>query len=441
MSGIAEPPVQPAAPAEAPRHVPRGGLPESATLKPVGPSTDVLFSAHQVENGKEVPKAPANLTPPPATPPVVPIDTNPPVSPLPGTDHKPDLASQFIPEGAKAPKEVAAPAPASTNPEDNVVLDKSYTPKAHESFAQVKAITKDLRSQLQKANDDLAAAKADAEKLRSGTVVTDSAEIATLRTEHEAMSKRLMISDLQEHPKFKQEFVAPRQQAVADARTILEAAGVSGVDVESLLSKDPVAFRKSVSEIAEKIPLALDKSDFANAARMAYGIKQRGDGAIAKAGEINQALRTQQFNGHKTAFDTTFASTIGSLTGVKELVAPVDATPEQRAKVDAFNNGFKAIRADAEKIALAASSPEDISRSAIKAAAYEWQAKQVLPMMSELIASGKSRIAELEAQIADIRRRNPNAQLRGSDTSGSGVDPTKMNHHDAAEYFATKRSA
>ena len=435
MSALAEPPVQTSIPERRPV-LANGGLPESATMKPVGPSTDELFNKHQIENGKvPAPVAPAPAAAAPVAPepkPAVPdrvADIAAPASP------KADLADQFLPDAAKKPAEAKVEpvaSPASANPEDAVILDKSYTPKAHESFAQVKAITKDLRSQLQKANDELTAARSEVEKVKSGAVVVDSPEIATLRAEHESMSKRLMVLDLQEHPKFKQEFIAPRDASLAAASELLPGKNLSG-----LLNLPRAEFGKAVSDAAKDLP-TFDQTDFANHMRTAYQLKQRGDQAVGKAGEINQAMRTQQVDGYKKAFENTFASTIGSLTGVKELVAPADATPDQRARVERFNNGFKGIRSEAEKIALGASTPEEISRSSIMAAAYRWQSKEVLPMMSELIANGKSRIAELEGQIADIRRRNPNAQIRGTDSSPGAIDPSKMSHHDAAEYFANQ---
>jgi hypothetical protein len=427
MSGLAEPPVKIASP--------NAALPSSATLKPEGPSTDELFQKHQIENGKVAappPAAPAAIAPPADTKP--PAGDKPADAPAPTPAPKTDLADQFLPDSAKKPVEVKvepAAAPAATgNPEDAVTLDKSYTPKAHESFAQVKAITKDLRSQLQKANDDLTAAKAEVEKIRSGAVTVDSPEIAQLKAEHEAFSKRLMVLDLQEHPKFKQEFIAPREAALSAAAEILP-----GKNLNGLLGLPRAEFGKAVSDMAKDLP-AFDQTDFANYMRQAYQLKQRGDQAVGKAGEISSALNQQRVDGYKNAFETTYQKTIGSLNGVKELVAPADATPEARAKVEAFNNGFRGIRAEAEKIALGATSPEEISRSSIMAAAYRWQSTQVLPMMQELIGQGKARIAELEGQLADIRKRNPNSQIRGSDTSGGGVDPSKMNHHDAAEYFA-----
>jgi hypothetical protein len=209
--------------------------------------------------------------------------------------------------------------------------------------------------------------------------------------------------------------------------------------MEGLLSKDPVSFRQAVSAIAEKLPLALDKSDFANAARTAYGLKQRGDQAVGKAGEINRNLQAQQVNGYKTAFEGTFSKTLGSMAGAKELAIPADATPEQRSELEAFNAGFRNVRAEAEKIALGSTTPEDISRSSIEAALYKWQTKNVLPLMAKTIKQREARVAELESQLANIRARNPNAQLRGVDSTPGAVRPEDMNHHDAAEYWANKR--
>ena len=430
MSGIAEPPVAPVA-APAPALSGKSALPESASFKPASPSTDEIFSRFEAAKAAEKPGAIAPAPVPDSAPPKgpTPVDA-PPAPPAPKDDVASQLTRDFMPESAKEKVEPVASAPASDNPEDKVTLDSKYSAPAHESFKQVKAITKDLRTQLQKANDDLTAARAEAERYKSGSVVVDSPEIATLRAEHDAMSKRLMVLDLQEHPQFKAEFVAPRDASLTAASELLP-----GKNLAALLNLPRNEFGKAVSDMAKDLP-AFDQTDFASHMRTAYQLKQRGDQAVGKAGEINQALRSKTVDGYKTAFETAYSKTIGGLIGVKELTAPATATPEQLAEIEAFNGGFKAIRAEAEKIALGASSPEDISRAAIKAAAYEWQGKHVMPLMSKSIKARDSRIAELEAQLSGIRSRNPNLQIRGIDTSGNGVDPSKMSHHDAAEYFA-----
>jgi hypothetical protein len=435
MSGIAEPPVAPPAAAPAAPAAPtppptgRSALPESASLKPAAPSTDELFSKFEAAKKAEAVPASGGAEPAPQPAPAPPA----PAAPAPKDDVASQLTRDFLPEGAKPTEKPATAAPAaSANPEDAVTLDKSYTPKAHESFAQVKAITKDLRGQLQKANDELTAAKAEVEKVRSGAVVVDSPEIAALRAEHEAMSKRLMVLDLQAHPRFQQEFDAPRNASLAAASELLPGANVAG-----LLALPRAEFGKAVSEAAKNLS-PFDQTDFATHMRNAYQLKQKGDAAIGKAGEISQALKTQQLNGYKTAFDGTWGKTLGSLTGVRELTVPASATPEQLAEVESFNGGFRAIRAEAEKIALGTNDPEGISRASIKAAAYEWQTKHVLPLMSKTIKAKEARIAELEGLLSGIRARNPNAQIRGQEINGGGVDPSKMNHHDAAEYFANQ---
>jgi hypothetical protein len=443
MSAIAEPPVNTTPPTAAPK-LANGGLPDGIKIdRNYDPGE--TFTKHVQENPnhphhRPAPKADAvTPTPPKDTvpPKEVGTPTPPPETPPVATDLSSQLTDGFVPESAKAQKE---PAKVEATASD-IKLPDSASPKAHEAFNGIRTQRDEARTQLQAARDEIAAAKAEVEKIKSGSVVVDSPEIQKLRTEHEAMSKRLMILDLQSHPKYQAEFVAPRQAAISEAQNILAAAGIANVDIDGMLAKDPVEFRKQLSAAASKLPTALDQSDFATAMRTAHALKQRGDSAVSKAGEINKALNTQTVEGYKKSFEGTWGKTIGSLVGVKELVAPAGATPEQLAEVESFNNGFRSIRSEAEKIALGTTDPDGISRAAIKAAAYEWQAKSVLPMMSKVIKAREAEIAELKAKLENIRSRNPNIQIRGTDTSNGGVDPSKMNHHEAAEYFSNLRSS
>ena len=439
MSALAEPTVTPGAPAPEPAPkapLPNGGLPDS--VRPNKDySADTFFKKHQEEQkiaaaGPAAPAAPAVVAPvaaPAAAPAAEPAPEKKPA------DLGGQLADSFLPEGAKP---VAAPvaAPASENPEDKVELAAKYSPEAHESFKQVKTITKELRGTLVQRDAKIAELQAENERIRSGAAPVETPELVKLRAEHKAMSDRLVVLDLENHPNYQREFVAPRTAAEQEARNILEAAGVKDVDIAGLLGKDPVEFRRGLSAIAAKLPVPLDQHDFAAQMRTAYDLKQRAGQASAKAGELNQALKAQTQAGYKTAFESTFAETLGSAK-IPELSAPADATPEQRAQVESFNSDFRAVRANAERIALGNTDPKSISKHSIQAAMYEFQVKQVLPMLSKSNAEKTARIAELEGQLKAINARNPGKTVGGIPHTSGGVDPSKMSHKEAAEYFST----
>ena len=447
MSALIEPPVAPATPALAsvpatpsPRIVPNGGLPESAKIT-VNRNHDAgeFFARHQAENAKTGATTPAPAAPEPAAlvAPAATIDA--PASPAPAVTPKGDAVSQlaesFIPESAK-PKPAASPADPGpdANPEDRIQISPQAHPTTTEQFKAVKLIARGLRDQLTSRDREVHEAKAEIERLKSGAVPIETSEFKTLKAEHEAMSKRLMVLDLQNHPRFQQEFVAPRSAAEEEAQAILQAHGVAA-DIPGLLAKDAVTFRKALSEVAAKLPTALDQSDFANAIRTAHNLKIKADSAIQNASTLNQNIRQQTVDGYRQAFDSVYAGTVGSLK-IAELQAPTGVTTEQLSEIEAYNQGVRGLRASAERIALGTSDPQEIARASLKAAAYEFQTQRVLPMVLKSIQAKDARIAELESQLGGLRARNPNRDMRGIPSGGGGVDPSKMGHGEAADYYA-----
>ena len=448
MSALAEPQVTtgatPAAPAAAP------AAPAKTSHLPSGVKVDhshdatTFFEAHKAANAP-APVAPAPAAPPagtgtPTLPPPPPPRTD--SAPAPAIPKKDDVTAQltqrFLPDSAKPPEPAPAPAPGpEANPEDRVVLDKSFSPAAQSSFAAIKTIAKGLRDQLLTRDAELTTTREELARVKAGASTVLTPEVQKKLDEYEAMSKRLMVLDLQNHPQFQQQFVAPRSAAEQEAAAILAAHGVQ-VDIEGLLSKNPVDFRKALSDVAAKLPTALDQADFATAMRTAHTLKQRGDQAIQNAGQLNQDLRQQTVQGHKQAFEDVYGKTVGALK-LSELRAPTGATPEQLSEIEAYNNGIRGLRTEAEKIALGTSDPRSIASASLKAAAYDFHQTRVMPMMLKVIAGKDGEIAALTAQITGLRARNPNRDMRGIDGGGEGVDPSKMDNHQAADYWFNKK--
>jgi len=447
MSAIAEPTVTPAAaPAAAAPVVPSKGptLPSGVTLNKNYDAAE-FFEKHKAANTPAA-AAPAAEPKPADTAPAQPDPAAPAVAAAPEkkADIGAQLTEQFLPEAAKPKAEPkpadSAAAAASENPEDKVQLGKEYSAPAHESFKTIKGISKELRNQLTSRDRELQETRAQLEQVRkNGVALTDSPEFQALKAEHEAMSKRLMVLDLESHPNFQKEFVAPKNAAEQEAKNILAAAGVTDVNLDAILAKDGIEFRKAVNDVSGKLKSPLDVTDFATAIRTAQSLRQKALAAVSKAGEINQTLKAQTFNGYKTAFDETYQETLGSIK-VAELTVPPGTAPEVVAEAEAFNAAVRGLRTESERIALGQSTPKDIARASIKAAAYEFQVKHVMPLVLKTVKAREARIAELEAKLSGIAARNPNAQMRGNAGDSGGVDPSKMNHKEAAEYFASRGS-
>lgn len=447
MSALAETPPKVAAPvaAETPvikTPVPNGGLPSNVKINR-DYSADEHFSKHEEANGRKAPVAPVVPVVPvvpkaadaPVAPPVVPVV------------KKADLASAVVesiaPESQKPP--VVAPvaaAPLEDDDVDKLTLDPKYSGSAHEQFKAVKASRKEIREKLAGAERELVTTRAEVERLKtSGGPAVETPETVKMKTEHAAMAKRLMILDLESTPDFQREFAVPISGAEQEARNILEANGVTGVDIAALLSKEGVEFRKELSAVVTKLPNALDQGDFAAAIRTAQGLKQRANFAKSKAGEINQHLREQMVNGHKAAFEEAFIETMGAVK-IAEITPPAGSAPEVVQEFENFNQSVRGLRGNAERIVLGASKPKDIAMAGIKAARFDFVAKHVVPSLQKAVAFRDARITELESELAGIRARNPNKNLGGGGGGGGGEggDPSKMSHKDAAEHFYNKPS-
>ena len=434
MSSIAEPPATPAPAAPVPA-APKGPVLPSGIKIDNNYDAGEHFAKHQAENPKPGQAAPAA--------PVAPVAPVAPAAPMatPEKPEKAELGNQIIesllPASAKKPDVVPPAAPVAhetDDPIDKTTLDAKYSPAAHEQFNLVKASRREIRDKLAVRERELAETRAELEKVKSGAAPVETPELLKLREEHAAMGKRLMVLDLQSHPDFQREFVAPRSVAETEARNILEAHGVDA-DIDALLNKDPVEFRKGLSAIAAKLPTALDQSDFAQVMRQAHGLRLRANDAITKAGDLGKALREKTMNGYKASFENTFQRVVGAQ-NIKELTLPPGEPPETVAVIDSYNSAYRGLRAQAEKIALGASNPDDISSASVKAALYDFQMEHAMPILQRALKARADRCTQLEGELAAIKARNPNRDIRGVPGAGGGVDPSTMDHHAAAEHFA-----
>jgi hypothetical protein len=389
--------------------------------------------------------------PAPATPVAPPASSPPTPEPAP-EPPKGTIASKLLPKtrtpepaAPAAPAGPAGPAAPEPNPEDKLTLYADQTGKAAQpgtpaaQWAELKTITKGLRDQLNAARETERSLKADLENARKGISTPDSAEIEKLRAEHKAMSDRLMLVDLREHPKFQAEFITPQQTAVLEAQAILDTNGVSGVKAADLLAKPRSEFGRAVSEAAK--PLApYDQTEFAGFMRTAFGLKQQAEQALSKSREIYGAIRTQTTEQQKSAFQKTWEKVSGSVAEhLVELEAAENSTPEQKAAVERYNTAFRGIREQAEQIAFGATKPEEIAANSIKAAAYDFHIGQALPKLLGEYDALLRHNAQMASQLNAILDRNPNRQgtvpTGQSGGPADSTDPRNMDHHAAADHF------
>jgi hypothetical protein len=455
-------PASPPAPAASPAITENRGATRNGSVLPEGVkvdhshSADTFFAAHQQAN----PPVPVVGSPTPAAPAVpatlaASVVTAAPTPELPVAPAKGSLSEKLLakskPAAPSAPVAPAAPVAGSENPEDAITLDPKYSAPAHESFQKIKGITVGLRDQLNAAREETRQLKTQLDAAKSGAPAADTAEIDKLRAEHKTMSERLMLVDLREHPRFQAEFVAPQQQALTSASELLTAAGVTNIDVQSLLLKPRAEFGKAVSEAAQKLS-DFDRTDFAENMRKAWTLHQQAGAALTKSRETYGALRNQTDAQHKQVFERTWGRAAGQVAEhIVELEVPENATADVRSEIESYNSAFKGLRTVAEQRALGVASTESVAENAIKSAAYDFHIQQAMPRLMKEIDGLLTLNRQLAAELKGVRDRNPNRQISGSPAPGAGsggANPdgtlsndqlSKMSHADAAAALAPRR--
>lgn len=399
------------------------------------------------------------------------------MGPVVNNDYKTDIDKFFDgPEGAPAPAP-AAPAPtpvpvvktepapnsvlgriaAKVKPAAPVVSDPAAVPtddpvakieaemrthnakwKPAEGWEKLKSAVQTERETRTRLEKELETEKARAQAPIVAGMTAD--QIEALKAREKAASDRLMVMDLENHPTFRAQYVEPKEAEIAKANELLTAAGVKG-DIRSLLSKPRAELGKAVAELVKDMP-DFDRVEVAEAVRKAYTLEQGGKAALGQSQQLSKALQSKTVERQKLAFDSRWlpvSAAIGEF--VQPVETPADATPEQRAADQSYNESIKALRTKAEGIALSPMNEEGIAEAAIKAAAYDVHVGTVLPRITSEFETVVNLNRQLVAELNALRGRNPNHGLRGSlppSESNPTNDPKQMDHAAAADYYFKK---
>lgn len=325
---------------------------------------------------------------------------------------------------AEAVKPVAAVIPEAA-PEDKLALDPKSSPKARENFENLRTITKTVREQLNAKEKELAALRTKA------PLPADNAEQEKLRTEHKAMSDKLLLIDIQNHPVFQQQYVAPRREALAQATELLKAHGKEA-DLAALIEKPRGEIGKALSEILKDVP-AFDQSEISSHVQKAYQLAQGEKQALAQARDVSGAIRQQDSTTHVQAFDKTWDKVAA---GVTEMLTPAEipanASASDREHIQSWNEAVQQLRSNAKHIATGAASYESIADASIRAAAYDLHVKHVLPRIGVEVAAMQEVITGLKKEVEGYRSRNPNREISPK-SAGPEKPDANINIEEAAE--------
>ena len=362
------------------------------------------------------------------------------------TKNNPSLSglAAKLSSGKKPQEEVRTTAPVEAQPQIDAVAALEAEMKAHNPKWKPAKGWDTIRSTMKQEADkrvllerELQETKAKIASPVIGGMTLD--EVEALKAREKASSDRLMIMDVESHPSFRQEFTNPKAVEIAKANELLAASGIKG-DVASLLLKPRSELGKAVADLVKDMP-EFDRVEVAESIRKAYTIDQQSKAAIANSKELSKGLQQKSVDRQRQAFANRWAPVSAAIgEHIVAIDVPANATAEEKASAEAYNTELGKLRSKAEEIAFSPSTDENIAENAIKAAAYEFHSKNMMPRIiseyEQVVNLNRKLVSEIEA----MRSRNPNRNLRGVPQSEEHAthDPNKMDHTQAADYYFRK---
>lgn len=333
-------------------------------------------------------------------------------------------------EKAKADADAKAKAEADKNkpadhPEDKLTLGDKASSQTKEQFGELKKITKTLREEIAARDTRLA----DLEK-KASSAGQPPADYEQLKAEHKALSDRLQVLDLQNHPSFRKQYVEPKERKIGELTTILGDSDVKDVDIAGLLGKPRAEFAKAVTEIAGKLN-EFDADTFKAEMRSLYQLEGSAKEQLSRAGELGKALRTQMGQQQRQSFDAVWKDMSFEGSGLDALEIPDGAPEAERAALTAYNQAAKGIRASAEKYAFDNADEKTAAEIATKAATFDFITKHAIPRME----SEYTALRELNQKLAEELKAVKAARKGsggGSDAGGGGEKKLHEQSHEEA---------
>lgn len=326
------------------------------------------------------------------------------------------------------------------NPEDKLELSPRASEATKDQFKTLKSVTKQLRDAEAKARAELAEMKRQMEEQSKLVPVSQikEEEYKKLMEEHRVMSERIAALDFKAHPRYKEQYEIPKQGFIKAADELLAANQVEG-SIASLLNLPRNELGKAVAKLTEGLP-SFDASEVQANIREAYKIAQAEQEASSKAAESLKAIHESGARRMVEDFNAAFADLapkVGEFAPEWEIDEKLD--PETKARAEAYNEGLRSLRANAERYAFGASNERTASEIGIKAAAYDHQVKHVMPNLVREMENLARENAKLRAENNGIKKHNANrGSFVSTSSDSSAPDPRKMSAEEAAEYFARR---
>lgn len=340
--------------------------------------------------------------------------------------------SKVLKTGEKTPAEEAPKA--DPQPDD---LDQLTPPKDEKA----KAGWEDLKRIAREAREEAARAKSEAEQLRTKAVEPEAraaidARVQQLESENKQLSDRLKVLDLKNHPDFQRQFQLPEQKALENLKKRIEGVDWEG-SIESVLALPEAQFAAQISELGSQLPEYTKTQVYALADQI-RSLRAQANDALGAVDQTLDQYRAGSQQHAKAVFDQVAQEYAPGKHFAAQEVAD-DASPEEKASVAAYNQAFQSVRTTAENLAFGQVDESSVARMAHEAALYRFTVQHGLPRLGEVIskefAAREAKIAQLEAKLAKISSSKP-APSYGSEDNDKAVDPTQMDHLEAAKLVA-----
>lgn len=375
------------------------------------------------------------------------VDGEPGTPPATAPTTPPEQPASVTPPAATAPvegerKSILAP---EAKPAAPVEAEMKWDTKMPENLSQKsqdnwKSLQTEARAKIKAAQDEALSLR-QAQQLRQTAQPAEDAEKTALQARLKAAEDKLGIVDIQNHPEFHAQYTLPRQQALSEAKAVIEYNEKTVPNFDALLTKPMKEFNATVAEITKDMN-SMDAMAVQNALRQAQQIRQKEAAALNNAPELKAQLQAKAARQQVESFDGLWKEMApdGKL---PQLQVSETATPADREEVAKYNQEIASLREKAFKKATTPMNEREVAAMASQAATLEFVMGHAMPRLQREYSTVLDERNALARELSEIRgkRPNPTSTTPGSTTNPAG-DVSKMSLAQLARHHmgAPKRS-
>ena len=424
------PPVRP--PSAAPTTVQKGPTPPASFRAPSSDKAPAPVASGGEVPGKLAADSPlktsiAELWGNKAKPAATAAPAGAPATGAPAEASKPAAGAEAKP-AAIAPTEVKPPVEPPPNPPEAAPADTDIFAdiKPPEGLSEKgmqgwKALKTNANKEITEAKRKLDAALAEIDTLKKATPA-EKADVERLRAEHQAALDRLSVLDVQHHPDFVNKYVAPKEKAISEAKTLLSDNGITdAVDFDAMMGKSRAEFSKAVSELTSKMQ-DFDRTAFVTSMRDAYRLTGEAKSALANANDLKAGIESRTAAKQKQAFEETWGHLGDADNFLKPAEIPATASPEEKAELTAYNAALPSVRQAAEANAFGRLDAKGVAAIATKAAVLDFVIKTTIPRINKEFST----VVQERNQLAEELKAIKAAKGAGSFESTPAETPEKF---------------